>query len=181
MTTVLIPLAALLMPAAPAPPATDYAKKAAEAAWEWSDARATAADSARRCKGAYRAEVVRSKDRPWSATVRVTRDGKQVFAVEGHAGTVFAVRDSVLYYADFSAARSGCAVVAHDLKRGKQLWKVALKGLGPISHFRYHNAINLDVDQGAVRVYGKESAGRYVEFVDLKTGKTVGHKVFPRE
>ena len=30
-----------------------------------------------------------------------------------------------------------------------------------------------------MRVYGNESAGRYVEFVEVRTGKTVGHKVFP--
>ena len=76
----------------------------------------------------------------------IIKEGKPGFAVAGHPGTVFAVRDGILYYADFSPARTGCALVAYDLKKGKQLWKAALKGLGPISHFRYHNAVNLDLD-----------------------------------
>jgi hypothetical protein len=70
--------------------------------------------------------------------------------------------------------------VAWDLKAKKQLWKTNLKGLGGIIHFQYHNAVNLDLDGQAVRVRGKESAGRYIEYVDRKTGKTVGHKVYPK-
>ena len=35
------------------------------------------------------------------------------------------------------------------------------------------------VDVGAhFRVRGFESAGKYVEYVDMKTGKTLGHRVF---
>jgi hypothetical protein len=182
MTTLMLALvAALPVPAAPAPPGIDYAKKAAEAPWEWSDAKATAADSAKRCKGAYRAEIIWPQDRAWSMMVRITRGGKQVFTVKGHAGTVFAVRDDILYSASFSPLSTGCAVVAYDLKKRKELWKAPLKGIGPIAHSRYHNAANLDLDGHAVRVYGKESAGRYVEFVDLRSGKTIGHKIFPRQ
>jgi hypothetical protein len=36
--------------------------------------------------------------------VRINKDGKQVFAIEGHTGTVFTARDDVLSYADFSPA-----------------------------------------------------------------------------
>jgi hypothetical protein len=35
------------------------------------------------------------------------------------------------------------------------------------------------VADGVLAVYGRESGGRYVELVDLTTGRTVGHKVFP--
>ena len=38
--------------------------------------------------------------------------------------------------------------------------------------------MQLDLDGDAVRVFSQESAGKYVEYVDLKDGKTVGHKVF---
>jgi hypothetical protein len=57
----IIPLAVLLAAgpvwAAPLPMGEDYQKKADEAPWEWSDERATAADSARQLKGDYKAEV----------------------------------------------------------------------------------------------------------------------------
>ena len=113
--------------------------------------------------------------------IRILKDGGVVHFFEGHKGTVFAVGDGVLYYADFGPITSGCAVVAYDLKAKKQLWKAGLKGLGPIGHSRYSNAVNLGLDKQAVCVRGRESAGRYIEYVDLKTGKTVGHKVYPRK
>ena len=70
-------------------------------------------------------------------------------------------------------------VVAYDLKKQKQVWKTPLKGLGLIDHFGYSNALNLEVvNNVAVRVFGKESAGQYLEFVDLKTSKTVGQRVY---
>jgi hypothetical protein len=31
-----------------------------------------------------------------------------------------------------------------------------------------------------ILVRGNESAGKYIEYVDAKTGKTVGHKVFEK-
>jgi hypothetical protein len=180
----IIPLAALLtvgpLWAAPGSAAEDYQKKADEAPWEWSDARATAADSAQRLKGDYKAEVEPRGD--WGgAVIRIVKGGAAVHSFEGHVGTTFAVGDDVLYYADYSRAASGCVVVAWDLKAKKQLWKTRLKGLGPIRHFQYRNAVALDLDGQAVRARGKESLGRYVEYVDRRTGKTVGHKVYPKD
>jgi hypothetical protein len=166
--------------AAPLPRGEDYQKKADEAPWEWSDERASAADSAKRLKGAYKAEVA-PRGMFGDRVIRVLKDGAIVHFFEGHKGTVFAVRDNVLYYADFIPSSDGCGVVAWDLKAKKRLWKTQLKGLGPIAHFAYHNAVTLDVDGQAVCVRGKESLGRYIEYVDRKTGKTVGHKVYPKE
>ena len=163
--------------AAPAPPREDYQKKADAAPWEWSDARASAAGSAKRLKGDYKAEV-EPRGMFGGAVIRIVKDGAVVHFFEGHAGTVFAVRDDVLYYADFGPISSGCEVVAFDLKAKKRLWKARLKGLGPIAHFRYRNDVNLDLERYAVRVRGKESQGRYIEYVDLKSGKTVGHKKY---
>jgi hypothetical protein len=166
--------------AAPVPTGEDYQKKADEAPWVWSDERATAADSAKRLTGDYRAEV-KPTDAFRHADIRVLKDGVVAHTLGGHTRTVFAVRDDVLYYADFRPITSGCAVVAYDLKAKKQLWKARLKGLGPIAHSRYSNAVNLDLEKQAVCVRGNESAGRYIEYVDLRTGKTVGHKVYPRK
>lgn len=46
---------------------------------------------------------------------------------------------------------------------------------------KYRYLLNLDADRDTVRVYGNESAGRYFEIMDARTGKTVGHRLFPRE
>jgi hypothetical protein len=115
------------------------------------------------------------------SVIRILKGGAAVHSFEGHTGTVFAVRDDFLYYADFSRASTGCRVVAYDLRARKQLWKARLKGLGPIAHKDYRNAVSLDLDKYAVCVRGNECLGRYIEYVDLRTGKTVGHKVYSEE
>ena len=166
--------------AAPVPAREDYQKKADEAPWEWSDERASAADSAKRVTGDYKAEV-EPRDMFGRVVIRIVKDGSIVHSFEGHTGTVFAVRDGVLYYADFGRASTGCAVVACDLRKKKQLWKARLNGLGPIAHKDYRNAVNLDLDKQAVCVRGHECLGNYIEYVDLRTGTTVGHKVYPEE
>jgi hypothetical protein len=183
MRTIFV-LAALLAPgplwAAPSPAQEDYQKKAEQAPWEWSDERATAADCAKRLTGDYKAEV-EERGMFGRVVIRILKDGGVAHFFEGHKGTAFAVGDGVLYYADFGPVSSGCEVVAFDLKAKKQLWKTHLKGLGPIGHTRYRNDVMLDLDGQAVRVRGKESAGRYIEFIDRRTGKTVGHKVYPKD
>jgi len=86
----------------------------------------------------------------------------------------------VQYRAEFHPHSSGCAVMACDLKSGGPLWRSQLKGLGPIDHSKYFNAVRVEpVDGQVLAVYGQESARRYVEIISLKTGKTLGHKLFP--
>jgi hypothetical protein len=172
-------LSAGLIAGAPAPKdkAAAFQKKADEAAWDWNDEQATLAYSARRCKLEVKAEISDFR----GATVTVRAGDDQVVSFEGHSGTPFVVQGLTLYYADYHQMSTGCAVVAMDLKTGKQLWRTTLKGLGPVKHFKYYNAVALDVDDGALRVVGKESQGRYIEFVDRETGTTLGNKVFPKD
>jgi hypothetical protein len=171
--------AAGLAVAAPAPKdkSAAYQKKADEAVWDWKDEQATLDYSAKRCK--LRVETQVNDFR--GATITVRAGEGQIVTFEGHTGTPFVVHGLTVYYADYHQMSTGCAIVAMDLKTGKQLWKKNLKGLGPIDHFKYYNAVTLDLDDGAVRAIGKESQGRYIEFVDRETGQTLGHKVFPSE
>jgi hypothetical protein len=170
MTLLVTTLALLSLSANP-----DYQKLADDAKWEWKDERATAAYSAKNLPDGYKAEV---DPKGFGATIRFSKDDKEVAMVDGHEGTVFLVKDGVLYYADYGAMSTGYSLVARDLSKGKDLWKVPLKGLGPIRHFKYQNAVALDIVDGALRILGHESAGNYIEFVDMQSGKTVGHKVF---
>jgi hypothetical protein len=179
MLTVAALFTAGVLAAAPAPAREDYEKKAKEAPWQWSEERASAPSAAKRLTGRYGADIERRDN--FNVVLRIVKDGAVVHFFDGHLGTVFAVRDDVLYYADFQPSGSGCAVVAYDLRKQKQLWKTHLKGLGGVDHSKYHNAVNLDLERYSVCVRGKESAGNYIEFVDLRTGKTVGHKVYPRK
>jgi hypothetical protein len=126
----------------------------------------------------YQIEFIRKKD-IWSLQLRFLAKDKVVLTLDAHPWTAFAIAGHVLYYADYNAHSSGCAVVAYDLKGRKQLWKTNLKGLGPIDHTKYFNQVFLElVPGGAVRVWSQESAGDYLEYVDTETGKTVGHRLF---
>ena len=163
--------------AAPAPEEKDYQKIADKEEWKWTPERASARDSAKHFKGDFHAEAV-EKDSNGFTIVKFLKGDDVVFSVEGHEGTVFAGKDNVVYYADYSPNASGCSVIAYDLKAKKQVWKTSLKGLGPIRHTRYSNRVILDIKDDAVHVLGKEAAGTYVEYLDLKSGKTVGHRIF---
>jgi hypothetical protein len=167
--------------AAPAPEAKDYQKIADKEAWEWSKEKASAEYCKKAYKGDYEIELLPSGgDSTGSLNIRFYFNDKEVHSILGHAGTVFGESKNVAYYADFSPSSSGCTVIAYDLKAKKQLWKTDLKGLGPISHFKYRNAMILEVKDDVIRILGQESAGKYVEYVDLKSGKTVGHRVFDK-
>jgi hypothetical protein len=159
----------------------DYQKMADATAWSWSAERASVADSLLRFSKDYQVELIRPKNKFGEITIRLVDDGKEHFAWEGHYRSVFTSSGNVLVYAAFLPSRTGCAVVAYDLKTQKQLWKADLKGLGDIAHFGYSNSVNLDIiNNGAVRVFGNESAGQYLEIVDLKTGKTVRHRKYKK-
>ncbi|HJZ94559.1 MAG TPA: hypothetical protein VKE40_27080 [Gemmataceae bacterium] len=161
----------------------DYQKMADEASWKAPEA----GEDFRRClardTGGYQVEAVASTmDVLSDTTIRVLDGGTEVSTWQGHQGSVFFIRDNILYHTDYCTISSGCTVIAFDLKAKKKLWKTELKGLGPISHSKYRNLVRMDQVNGEVlAVYGQESAGRYVEFVELKTGKTVGNKVFKDE
>jgi hypothetical protein len=156
----------------------DYQKEADNAAWQWAPERASALDSLTRYDGDYEVAIVRKPGRVGVLTIEVRADGKPVYSWEGYAGSVFAGKGGVIYRAHFHPSASGCDVIAYDLRARKEVWKTHLRGLGPIAHFRYRNAVTLDLRDGVLVVHGKESAGNYIEYVDTRTGKTVGHKSF---
>jgi len=179
---IILAFACLAVIGAPAPPEKDYQKIADKEEWKWTPERASASDSDKNFKGDFKAEVIDKNAGGFSSTtLKFAKGDDLILTVEGHAGTVFAGLKDVVFYADFSANSSGCCVVAYNLKEKKQLWRTALKGLGPIEHFKYRNEVILEIKDDAVHVLGKESAGRYVEYVELKGGKTVGHRVFDQK
>jgi hypothetical protein len=166
--------------AAPAPEEKDYQKIADKEAWEWAKEKASAEYCKKSYKGDYEVELLPSggDGGGGSVNIRFYFNEKEVYTLVGHAGTVFGERKNVVYYADFTPYSSGCTVIAYDMKAKKQLWKTDLQGLGPIRHTKYHNAVILEVKDDVVRVLGQESAGKYLEYVDLKSGKTVANRIF---
>ncbi len=111
----------------------------------------------------------------------VTKGKECVYSWQGHRFSAFRIVGSKLIFVDSSPSSSGGKVCVVDLLEGKELWREDLHAIGPVQHSAYSNLIILEVRDDVVTVWGKESMGRYIEVKDLKTGKTVGHKVFPPE
>lgn len=164
----------------PKQPVKDYQKLADETDWTFADFnfKETLATE-------FKGYDVKSEPVPDSKrdlVVHISKEKKELLAWETHNTTPFFQRNGILYYAKFSSASNGCAVVAFDLNQKKELWRTSLKGIGRVNHFGYSNSVRLEVfDDDTLRVFGKESLGRYVEIVNRGTGKTVGHKVFKDE
>jgi len=169
--------------AAPAPEEkkVDYQKLADETIWDWPEEKASLTYSYEHYKGKFEIEIQASSLEGGFRDSLVkfkNADGKEFFSITGHNGTVFVENKNILYYADFCPISTGCTLIAYDLQARKRVWKVKLKGAGPVDHSKYHNAVVLYLKEGGICVQGNESYGRYVEFVDIKTGNTVGHKKF---
>src|SRR5262245_9171562 len=149
--------------------------------WRWSDEKATLRYCIDHYLRDYQAEIVRVEkwlDHPF--IIQIKEGKKAVHSWKGHEETVLVNRGKRLFVADFNPIGSGCLVVAVDLADGRQLWKTQLRGNGPVRHSKYRNQVNIEANDDLVIVRGKESSGRYIEFLDIKTGKTVGHRVYNR-
>jgi hypothetical protein len=177
---IILAFACLAVLGAPAPPEKDYQKIADKEEWKWEKEQASVFYSQKQYKGAYELELQPGREGGIERSISF-KDGDSDYTIIGHDGTVFVERKNVVYYADFSQWSSGCSVVAYDLKAKKRLWKADLKGLGPINHTRYHNAVILELKDDALHILGNESAGKYVEYLELKSGKMVGHRIFKEE
>ena len=78
-------------------------------------------------------------------------------------------------YAEFSPYSTGCSIVAYHLKQGER-WKTPLWGIGPLGSSMYANRVNMKLDGNHLIVYGDESAGRYIQLLDIRTGRIVGRR-----
>jgi hypothetical protein len=170
-------LATTTLVAAPVPKKTanKYQKLADETEWQFPEF--NFGDALASELNGYR---VKRLDEAGGVLIVVSNDkSEHLFDFGTHRNAPFLQRNGVLYHTEFSPNSTGCSVVAFDLIAKKQLWKTSLKGVGDVDHSKYFNAVRLEVlDDDTLRVFGKESSGRYVEIVSRGTGKTVGHKVF---
>jgi hypothetical protein len=159
-------------------PEAEVAEAAGPLAWRWVESPARLLDCVQDYQGKYQLDAVRRPgDGGWH--VRFLEKDQELHARDWPAHLAFRVEGDVLYFPEYERMVSGCALVAWDLKAGKQLWRVELRGLGPVAHSKYRNEVDLTVADGVVTVYGRESAGRYVERVDGKTGRALERKTFP--
>lgn len=158
-------------------------QKVAATDWRWSDEE----NQLLRCLHAhlsdYEVRVTNPKSEwpPVPLRIEVYDGDAEVYSFEGHDETVLTRIGDVVFVAELSPIATGCAVVAFDLKQRKHLWRTVLKGNPPETHSKYRHQVILARDGNMLVVYGKESNGRYIEFLDAASGKIVGHKTLPRE
>jgi hypothetical protein len=161
-------------------PGIDYQKAIDSANWAWEDEKASPFWGISQAGEKYTIVMVSKPNERYDLTFKVLHGEKVVYTWLGHVKSVFRIQEDRLYYARFSFSGSGGSVVAVDLSTGKELWDSPLQALGPIQHSQYLNLMNLDTNFDVVWVWGNETMGRYLEYKDVTTGKTVGHRIFPR-
>jgi outer membrane protein assembly factor BamB len=110
---------------------------------------------------------------------RIDANSKTVWARELESQFVdaaaMAYADGRVFVAHHSHIASGCGLYALDADTGEVVWHSQLRGLGPVSHSKYRNRVQIRIDGDRIAVYGWESSGRYVEIVDAATGKTLSN------
>src|SRR5262245_54363075 len=79
---------------------TEYRIVAAETEWRWSEERASARGAAARVAAPYQAEAAAGLT-GGEIVIRIREGKEEVFVWHGHAGTVFACRGGVAYFAEF--------------------------------------------------------------------------------
>ncbi len=155
----------------------DWANRAATSNWYW-PTEPSLFSCTMQMNDSYQAVLRHAKNDQF--VVQILREDELRLEFPAHAATVFDTCRDLFVYAEFTTSSSGCTVIASDLKTRKQLWAVPLEGLGPIAHKSYRNRVSLSIVYGVVNIYGWESGGKYLELLDLKTGKVLGHRVFER-
>jgi hypothetical protein len=148
--------------------------------WRWSGEKATLDYSIQKYLPDYDVEIVNERDWYHPINIRAKGDHHIVFSLpSGHPWTVFTRWKDVLYIADFEHYAQGCEVLAVDLRSGKELWHSRLQGIESVAHSRYYNFINIETDGRRIIVFGNEAHGRYIEQLDIDTGKTLANTRLP--
>jgi len=108
-------------------------------------------------------------------TVKIRQGDSEVYRWNAQPQSAFLVNQGVIYHTLFSPSATGLTVKAYDLQNRKELWETQIIGLGPISHSKYLNwggHLRLTEDN-LIEIIGEEVAGRYIEYIDPSTGKTL--------
>ncbi len=114
---------------------------------------------------------------------RVGPDGSQRWQAAGAdqfiPGVALITLGDHLYVAEHGRISSGATLSSFDLASGAKLWSLPVQGLGPVSHSKYSNRVELAVIGGAIVVFGNESSGRYLE-VFSPDGRMLSTRLVPR-
>ena len=147
--------------------------------WKWSESKASLAYSTERHLPDFDVELVGKSFFDRTLNIRSKQDGTLIcWSGDATESTVFTRWKDILYVAEYCPIRTGCEVVAVDLKSGNELWRTKLQGIGSVSHSKYWNLVNIETDGKVIIIAGNEAGGRYVEHLDIKSGKMLANKQF---
>ena len=145
--------------------------------WDWPPEEADLRHCVQKELSDYQTEIIHSKNGGGGLTLRIMKDGKEVYTFHSNVGTVLTRKGNVLFFAEFPGMTSGCSVFAYDIRAKKQLWGVGVRGMTP-THSFYQNVGTIATSGDAVVVKGKETCGNYIVYLNAETGKTIGRKEF---
>lgn len=155
--------------------------------WSWNLPERPPAKGPRRFEGLQGSSyelVQQDRNRP-AALKKLDSKGVQLWEFKPESdrtgeGTLLQIDDTV-FLACHSAIASGVWIFALDAGTGGLRWKAHPLGAGPILHSKYHNAVGLRWLSDHLVVFGKESAGNYIEVLDPTTGRTLANQFWPNE
>ena len=145
--------------------------------WRWDERKTSIMHYFTNAPRTYDLSLVRTakSNHPWAISAAVSRNGNKIVEWETHHNGAFLIHRDQLIFAKHSSIATGCQIKAFDLTTGKQIWSTNLQGVGPVAHSIYRNKINLVMRDNAIFIYGNESAGQYIEKLNLLTGKQISH------
>jgi hypothetical protein len=170
----------VLVPAQSSQPS--FEKLANQEEWKWDDEAASLFYCVSKELNDYHVILDCPKNRMGLAdaiSMRVLDDsGKHIFTLKGHQRTVFARSGDLLFVAVFPQLAASCVVKAYDFKKNKMLWESDIEPRILEWPSIYSNKVNIsvvnDLNGEALRICGKEPFYRYIEYLDIKTGTTLG-------
>jgi hypothetical protein len=161
---------------------TDYQKLAQNATWNWKGEHASLLYSVTEHFGDYQTEIIcppGPNNLGHTLTFRVLENGQEVYKLAAARNTVFTRNRDTLFIAEPMRGGTGCWVTAVDFKTNTQIWKRRLDSKTNRPHSVYQNNVTIEHNSEALIVLGNETLLHYIEYVDMKTGKTLAQREFP--
>lgn len=153
--------------------------------WQWSEEAGPAGRAfSVAVEGGASVDVARGRDGKVVGLRKYGRGGGELWAVQLVApaarNVAFLVHDGSLYLALYAEGATGAEIAAVDTKTGRLLFRRPLQKVGPVHHGKIRNRVQLRFIDPWVVAFGDESAGRYIEAIDAKTGAEVASRKLHR-
>lgn len=163
--------------------ATSASPRADAIPWQWHEEAGPAGRAfSVSVEGGASVDVARGRDGKVMGLRKYGASGGEIWAVQLLAPTArnvaFLVHDGTLYIALYTESATGAEIAAVDTKTGHLLFRTPLRAPAPPPHSKLRNRVQLRFVDPWVVAFGDESAGRYIEALDAKTGEIVSsHKL----